>query len=144
MVDRFTELIMEARKNGDSDKAEVLKLIKARLMEFTTQPKAPVLTEDIGIQILNKMIKELRGDLKIAVDNNRTDLAKEAMYQIDVISEFVPKNATEEEINKYLDTLDTDLFYQSNMGNIIKAVKSAFKYTDGSLVAKLVKNRLHE
>ena len=133
---------MESRKNGDSNRTEVLKLIKAKLIEFKTQPKASELTENICNGILSKMVKELKGDLEIANANGREDLAKEAMYQIDTISEFLPKQATEEEINKYLDTLEPNIFIQKNMGNIVKAVKCAFASRDGAMVARIVKSRL--
>lgn len=133
---------MEARKEGDSNRVEVLKLIKAKLLEYNTQPKAPELTEQVCNNILNKMIKELKNDLSVAIDNNRPVLIKEIQYQIDTISTFLPKEATEEEINSFLDTIIPDGIAQKEMSLIVNKVKQHFASVNGGTVAKLVKARI--
>ena len=75
---------------------------------------------------------------------NRADLIDKTLFEISVLDEFIPAEATEEDVKKYLDQLATRIeFIQKNMGLIIKDVKGAFKAVDGAMVAKLVKERIN-
>ena len=144
IISKFTELIMATRKLGDKQRVEVLQSMKAKLTEFSTQKKAPVLDETIAITLFQKMKKERQQDIEMFKKGNRNDLIEKALFEISVLDEFIPTEATEEDIEKYLDQLVLRIdFTQKNMGLIIKDVKSAFKVVDGAMVAKLIKKRIY-
>lgn len=144
IISKFTELIMVTRKLGDKQRVEVLQSMKAKLTEFSTQKKAPVLDENIAITLFQKMKKERQQDIEMFKKGNRNDLIEKALFEISVLDEFIPTEATEEDIEKYLDQLVLHIdFTQKNMGLIIKDVKSAFKVVDGAMVAKLIKKRIY-
>lgn len=144
IISKFTELIMTTRKTGDKARVEVLQSMKAKLIEFITQKNTPVLDDNAAIVLFQKMKKERQQDIEIFKKGNRADLIDKTLFEISVLDEFIPVEATEEDIKKYLDQLATRIeFIQKNMGLIIKDVKSAFKVVDGAMVAKLVKERIN-
>ena len=144
IISKFTELIMTTRKIGDKARVEVLQSMKAKLIEFITQKNAPVLDDNTAIVLFQKMKKERQQDIEMFKKGNRADLIDKTLFEISVLDEFIPAEATEEDIKKYLDQLATRMeFIQKNMGLIIKDVKGAFKIVDGAIVAKLVKERIN-
>lgn len=144
IISKFTELIMATRKTGDKARVEVLQSMKAKLTEFITQKNAPVLDDNAAIVLFQKMKKERQQDIEMFKEGNRADLIDKTLFEISVLDEFIPVEATEEDIKKYLDQLTTRIeFIQKNIGLIIKDVKSAFKVVDGAMVAKLVKERIN-
>lgn len=144
IISKFTELIMTTRKTGDKARVEVLQSMKAKLTEFITQKNAPVLDDNAAIVLFQKMKKERQQDIEMFKDGNRADLIDKTLFEISVLDEFIPAEATEEDVKKYLDQLATRIeFIQKNMGLIIKDVKSTFKAVDGAMVAKLVKEKIN-
>ena len=144
IIQKFTVLIMETRKAGDKAKVEVLQSIKAKLTEFITQKNAPTLDDNAAITLMQKMKKERQQDIEMFKEGNRADLIDKTLFEISVLDEFIPAEATEEDVKKHLDQLATCMeFTQKNMGLIIKDVKGAFKVVDGAMVAKLVKERIN-
>ena len=124
IISKFTELIMTTRKTGDKARVEVLQSMKAKLTEFITQKNTP------GLEMFKK--------------GNRADLIDKTLFEISVLDEFIPGEATEEDVKKYLDQVATRMeFTQKNMGLIIKEVKYTFKAVDSAMVAKLVKERIN-
>lgn len=90
------------------------------------------------------MKKERQQDIEMFKEGNRADLIDKTLFEISVLDEFIPAEATEEDVKKYLDQLATRIeFIQKNMGLIIKDVKSTFKAVDGAMVAKLVKEKIN-
>lgn len=145
IISKFTELIMTTRKTGDKARVEVLQSIKAKLIEFITQKNAPILDDNAAIVLFQKMKKERQQDIEMFKKGNRADLIDKTLFEISVLDEFIPTEATEEDIKKYLNQLATRMeFIQKNMGLIIKDVKGAFKVVDGAIVAKLVKERIND
>lgn len=144
IISKFTELIMTTRKTGDKARVEVLQSMKAKLTEFITQKNAPVLDNNAAIILFQKMKKERQQDIEMFKKGNRADLIDKTLFEISVLDEFIPVEATEEDIKKYLNQLATRIeFIQKNMGLIIKDVKGTFKAVDGAMVAKLVKERIN-
>ena len=96
------------------------------------------------MQILKKMATERKESIKIYEDAGRTELAEKEKIELDIISEFLPKETTDEEINAKIDELINSgkVLEQKSMGLFIKEIKAAYPGADGSKVAQLVKNRL--
>ena len=75
----------------------------------------------------------------------RDDLAYAEADQITIIKEFLPEEATEEDILKcFNDVIGQDGVepIKKNMGTIIKMIKSFLPNADGKLVAQVVQRNL--
>ena len=137
-------LIAEAMKNKEMNKVATLRLIKTKMLEFVTAKNAKPLDEAAEMQILKKMATERKESIKIYEEAGRAELAEKEKIELDVISEFLPKETTDEEINAKIDELINSgkVLEQKTMGLFIKEIKAAYPGADGSKVAQLVKARL--
>ena len=143
-IERMDKLIAEAMKNKEMNKVATLRLIKTKMLEFVTAKNAKPLDEAAEMQILKKMATERKESIKIYEEAGRNELAEKEKIELDVISEFLPKETTDEEINAKIDELINGgkVLEQKTMGLFIKEIKAAYPGADGSKVAQLVKARL--
>lgn len=145
IISKYTKSIMGEMKAGNKERANVFRLIKTKMMEFVTRSDKPVLDTKAEISILNKMVKE-RNDTAIEYSKaGRQELANQELFEANVISELLPKAASEEDINNAISE-----YIASNgpctikqMGAVIKYVKSKFDNVDGALASRLVKESLN-
>ena len=144
IISKYTKSIMSEMKSGNKERANVFKLIKAKMMEFVTRSDKPVLDAKAEISILNKMVKERNDTAAEYSKAGRQELVNQELFEVNVISELLPKAASEEDIKKAISE-----YIASNgpctikqMGAIIKYVKSKFDNVDGTLTSKLVKESL--
>ena len=134
--------IMEAMKSKNHVASETFKLIKAKIIEFKTQKNAPEYTEEAEIKLLQKMVKEREESAKIYKNAGRTELADAELAQVAVINELLPKVASQEDVENYLNKKYPNGIEKKSMGIVIKEVKTEFIGVDGGMVANLVKTKL--
>lgn len=134
--------IMEAMKSKNNVASETFKLIKAKIIEFKTQKNAPEYNEEAEIKLLQKMVKEREESAKIYKNAGRTELADAELAQVAVINELLPKVASQEDVENYLNKKYPNGIEKKSMGIVIKEVKTEFIGVDGGMVANLVKTKL--
>ena len=144
IISKYTKTIMSEMKAGNKERANVFKLIKAKMMEFVTRSDKPVLDTKAEIAILNKMLKERNDTAAEYSKARRQELANQELFEANIISELLPKAASDEDIknaiSEYITSNGPCTIKQ--MGAIIKYVKSKFDNVDGALTSKLVKESL--
>ena len=135
---------MGEMKAGNKERANVFKLIKAKMMEFVTRADKPVLDTKAEITILNKMVKERKDTATEYSKAGRQELANQELFEANVISELLPKAASEEDIKNVISEYiaSNGPCTMKQMGVIIKYIKSKFDNVDGALTSKLVKESL--
>ena len=141
MLDINTK-IMEAMKSKNKIASETFKLIKAKILEFKTQKNAPEYTEEAEIKLLQKMVKEREESAKIYKDAGRNELADAELAQVAIINELLPKIASQEDVENYLNEKYPNAIEKKSMGVVIREVKSEFVGVDGAIVANIVKSKL--
>ena len=134
--------IMEAMKSKNNVASETFKLIKAKIIEFKTQKNAPEYNEEAEIKLLQKMVKEREESAKIYKDAGRNELADAELAQVAIINELLPKIASQEDVENYLNEKYPNGIEKKSMGVVIKEVKSEFVGVDGAMVANIVKYKL--
>ena len=137
-------LIMKSMKEKNTIKANALKNLKAKMLEFKTAKNAKPLDDASETIIIKKMVTELHNDADLFNRNNRNDLAESAMKESEYLEEFLPKEATLEEIKAAVEQNIEPRMTMKDMGNLIKTVKSMFDNVDGKLVADTVKEYLNQ
>lgn len=144
LQDKINSMIMTSMKSGEKEKAETYRLIKAKLLEAKTAKNAKPIDEAMEFTILNKMVKERLDDAANYEANGRKDLADKERLEASIISELLPKAATEDEINNAIDEFvsNNGCIDKKSMGLAIKYVKSKYATADGKLVSTLVMKRL--
>ena len=145
--DKIDMFIMSAMKAHDTVRTETLRGMKTAFMEWRTAKDnvGKIFNETTETQILNKMVKQRKEAIAEFEKAGRADLVEHEKQQMNIIQEFLPQAATEDDILKcFNDVIGQDGFEptKNNMGIIIKTIKGALPTADGGLVAQIVKSRL--
>jgi len=147
MKNELNGLIMQAMKEHKKMRLEALRAIKTAFMNWETSKEhaGQELTEADEIQIIKKLIKQREESIEIFMANDRIELANEEHAQMLVLKEFLPVEATEEDIlNCFNNVIEQNGIepIKKNMGTIIKMIKSSLPNADGKLVATTVQKHL--
>ena len=147
MKNELNSLIMQAMKEHNNTRTETLRAIKTAFMNWKTSKEhvGQELTEADEVQIIKKLVKQHEESVEQYMAAGRIELANEERKQMVVLKEFLPEEATEEDILKcFNDVIGQDGFepIKKNMGIIIKTIKSSLPNADGKLVAQTVQKYL--
>lgn len=140
-MNNIDELIQQEIKSGNKFKLETYRAIKAEFLKAKTEKNAKELDEVRKLQILQKMIKQREDSADQYIKANRLDLAADEKAEIAIIAEFLPEEVTKEEIEAAIVNCNIEKT-KSNMGSIIKIIKSQLPLADGKLVAETIKKYL--
>lgn len=144
MNNNIDSLIMGAMKSHDKARTETLRSIKAAFLNWkTTKENAgQELTEATELQIIRKLVKQRQESIENYKAAGRQDLVEEEQAQLNILQEYLPVEATKDDVIKAFDSI-TDLEpIKKNMGLFVKTIKSMLPNADGSLIASTVKERL--
>ncbi|XDD47950.1 GatB/YqeY domain-containing protein [Leptospira sp. WS39.C2] len=135
-----------ALKAKDETVLGTLRLIKAEIQYELTKTGASELSDTAVMQILKTNYKR-RKDTALEYDKaKRPDLSSKEIEEADIISRYIPKEVSEEEINKAIGEAVETLGAVSlqDMGKVMGYVMAKFKgqNIDGSKVSSLVKQAL--
>lgn len=146
LEEKINESIKNSMKNKDSLRLESLRSIKsAILLEKTKSSISSEIDEASILKILQKLVKQRNDSAKIYLDQNRKDLADVENAQLKIISEFLPEQLSEIEIDEIVDSVIKEINASSmkDMGSVINNVNQKVSgRADGRLVAELVKAKL--
>ena len=147
LQDKLDSLIMDSMKNHDIVRTETLRAIKTAFLNWKTSKEnvGKTIDESVEIQILNKMVKQRQESIEQFSQAGRTELANAELAQLNIIKEFLPREATEEDVLAVFDKLvDVDGIepVKKNMGAIIKGIKTQLPNADGKMVASIVQSKL--
>ncbi|MEK9755878.1 MAG: GatB/YqeY domain-containing protein [Bacteroidota bacterium] len=146
LEEKINESIKDSMKNKDSLRLESLRSIKsAILLEKTKSSVSSEIDEASIVKILQKLVKQRSDSAKIYLDQNRKDLADVENAQLKIISEFLPEQLSELEVNEIVDSVIKEINASSikDMGSVIKHVNQKVSgRAEGRLVAELVKVKL--
>ena len=147
MKNEINSLIMRAMKEHKKMRLEALRAIKTAFMNWETSKEhaGQELTEADEIQIIKKLVKQREESIEQFMAAGRDELANEEHMQMTVLKEFLPAEATEEDIVRvFLQVKDINEWepIKKNMGLFVKEIKKALPTADGKLVATTVQKHL--
>lgn len=147
-------MIKDALKGGDKVKVNAYRNLKSKILIAKTAKNAKEYDEVAEISIISKYVKELTEDSKNYLSMNREDLAKDYSDEANVLSELLPKAATEEEIEDavrdFSISIDNGqlpngvLIPKNMMGLCIKSVKKKYPSADGKVISEIVRKYIGE
>ncbi|MDC3140731.1 GatB/YqeY domain-containing protein [Alphaproteobacteria bacterium] len=97
------------------------------------------------ISLLQTMIKQRKSSIDMYLEGKREDLAKKEQNEIEIISKFLPKQLSKEEINNIIDMTikSCEASSMKDMGKVINLLKNKH---NGEMnlgdVSKIVKSKL--
>ena len=139
--------IKQAMLNKDHRKLEALRAIKAAVLLAKTSKDAHGgdLTEEAGLGILKKLIKQRQESAEMYRAGGRMELAEEETYQAGIIEQYLPKMMTEDEIRGQLKEIIVQAGATSikDIGKVMGAATKQFAgKADNKLVSDLVRQLL--
>ena len=144
-IDIINNDLKEAMKAKNETGLRGIRAIKAAILLANTDGSGLDLTEERGIQIVQKLVKQRRESLEIYEKQGRQDLAQIERDEIDVISKYLPAQLSDAELRTVITEIINQLGAKSpsDMGKVMGAAtqKLAGK-ADGKAISALVKEIL--
>lgn len=146
LFEQVSKDIVAAMKAKDKVALEALRNIKKVFIEAKTAPGAnDELTDDAALKILAKLAKQGKDTAALYVEQGRQDLADEELAQVEVISRYLPKQLSEEELRAVLQQIIAEVGATSakEMGKVMgAATKQLAGKADGKAISSMVKQLL--
>ena len=134
--------IKESMLNKNKSRLIALRAIKSAILLSEKSEEKADLDE---IKLLMKLIKQRKDSLKLYLEQKRQDLADKEQIEIDIIEEFLPKQLSDEDLEKEIEIIIKEVRAESmkDMGKVMaSANKKLSGKADSSRVAGLVKSKL--
>lgn len=140
LYEKINEFIASAMKNKETDKVNVLRLIKNEMVK--KQKEGVSLNEVIEANILLKMVAQREDAINQFSKANRMDLVENEQKELNIIKEFAPKEISEEDIinetERIIDTFGN--VTMKDMKNILAEVQKKYPTANGKIVSQVVKS----
>ena len=137
--------IKSAMLNKDSSRLRGLRAIKAALLVAKTEKGAETVTEEAGIRVLQRLVKQRKESAEIYQAQNRQDLYQIEQEELQVIEAYLPKQMDRLEISAHISEViaRTGAAGMKDMGKVMGIVnKDLAGKADGKTISELVKELL--
>ena len=146
LQEKVMTAIKGAMKEKNQEALAALRAIKSEiLLAQTASGSKEELTSEEEIKILSKLVKQRKDSAAIFSQQNRADLADPELAQAEIISQFLPAQLSEEQIEKIvLDVISkTGAEGMKDMGKVMGIVsKQLAGQADGKTISTIVKSKL--
>ena len=139
------EDIKSAMKAKDKEKLEALRAVKSALLLAKTEKGSQEMDEKAEITLLQKLVKQRKDSAEIFKQQNRPDLYSKEISEAEIISIYLPKQLSDEELKEAIEIIikNTDASSMAEMGKVMGiAGKELSGKADGKRIAELVKKSL--
>lgn len=138
LIDEIKKANVEAMKARDNTAKGIYSIImnKYMLLSIEKKQKGEEAIDVDLITIISKTLKELTEEKESYLKVNNLEKANAITHQEELISKYLPKMLTEEEIRKEISTLD-----DKSLPNVMKHFKTNFQgKVDMGLVSKIARS----
>ena len=148
LIDQITEDIKKAMLAKDKVRLDTLRGIKKELLEAKTAKGADgTVSEDAGLKIMQKMVKQRKESAEIYQGMGRQDMAESELQQAAVIEEYLPKPLTDAELTAAVQAIiaETGAKGPQEMGKVMGiASKRLAGKVEGRALSEKVKSLLNQ
>ena len=142
------EKLLEDLKNSMKEKnivrKNVIQMVRAAILQIE-KDKGIEVDDNKILEIIAKEVKTRNDSLEDFEKGGREDLVKQAKEEIEILSEYLPKQLTREELREKLEVIVKEVGATTikDMGKVMKAAKEKMGVTaDGKTINKVVKENL--
>ncbi len=130
---RLNEAMKEAMKTRDSARLSTLRLINAAIKDRDIAARGEGrgeegVPESEVLSLLGKLVKQRQESARIYEEGGRLELAEKELAEVRVVSEFLPRQMSEEEAGKVIEDTIAALGAGSirDMGRVMAALKENY------------------
>ena len=138
------EAVKVSLKNRDKETTSALRMAISELKKEEIDKQIELEDEQV-IQILQRMIKQRKDSYSQFSDAGRNELAEKEQKEIDILSEFLPEQLSEEELSSMVLEVIKEIGAEGpqDMGKVMGSLKQRIQgNADMGLVSKIVKENL--
>jgi len=146
LFEKINEDLKKAMKAREMEKLEAIRAVKtAFLLAKSDKGATAVLTEDEELKIIQKLVKQRNEAAEIYKTQNRNDLYEKEILEADVISGYLPRQLSDEELTRALSEIIKSAGASGikDMGKVMGiATKELAGKAEGKAIAAKVKDLL--
>ena len=138
------EAVKVSMKNRDKEITSTLRMAISELKKEEIDKRIDLEDEQV-IQILQRMIKQRKDSYSQFSDAGRNELAEKEQNEINILSDFLPEQLSEEELTLMVTEVikETAASGPQDMGKVMGSLKQRIQgNADMGLVSKIVKGNL--
>ena len=141
---KLSEAMKAAMRAQEKQRLGAIRLIQAAFKQKEVDERI-VISDEIALQILDKMVKQRRESIKQFEAANRTDLVAVEEYELTVLHEFMPAALSADEVQQLIKAAlqQSGAKTAKDMGLVMGILKPQLQgRADMSEVSKLIKTML--
>lgn len=145
LTDQINNDLKEAMKSKDTTTLTALRAIKSQLLLAATEKGGGESTEEAGIKMLQKLVKQRKESAELYAAQGRNDLADPELAEAAIIEKYLPKQLTEDELKPIIQALIAQIGATGpqDMGKVMGAAsKELVGKADGKTISLVVKQLL--
>ena len=145
LIDDLSTALKEAMKAKDKPKLDAIRQVQTEIAKKKSE-KGEEATDELVLGVISSYVKKMAKavDEYNSLGERGAEMAEKIQFEIDFLSQWLPEQLSEEDVEKLVDEVLTELgeVDMSQMGRIIGAVMAKGDGIDGSIVSIIVKEKL--
>ena len=145
LIEDLSTSLKEAMKAKDKPKLDAIRQVQTEVAKKKAE-KGEEATDELVLGVISSYVKKMTKAVEEyqSLGDRGVEMAEKIQFEIDFLSEWLPEQLSDQEVEKIIDEVlgelgEVDI---SQMGKIIGAVMSKSEGIDGSVVSRLVKEKL--
>ncbi|MGA3246143.1 MAG: GatB/YqeY domain-containing protein [Bacteroidota bacterium] len=143
--DQINNDLKAAMKSGDKVRLDTIRLLRAAMIELAKRGGGGVITPEDELSVLMAATKKRKEAIEVYEKAGRSDLAQQERAELEVISLYLPKQLSVEEVAAIVQRIITETGASSakDFGKVMPlAMKELKGKFDGKVVQEMVKAKL--
>ncbi|MBL6628385.1 MAG: GatB/YqeY domain-containing protein [Candidatus Actinomarina sp.] len=145
LIDELSTSLKEAMKAKDKPKLDAIRQVQTEVAKKKAE-KGEEATDELVLGVISSYVKKMTKAVEEyqSLGERGVEMAEKIQFEIDFLSEWLPEQLSDQEVEIIIDEVLSELGEVdiSQMGKIIGAVMSKSEGIDGSVVSRLVKEKL--
>jgi len=145
LIDDLSTALKEAMKAKDKPKLDAIRQVQTEIAKKKSE-KGEEATDELVLGVISSYVKKMAKavDEYQSLGDRGAEMAEKIQFEIDFLSQWLPEQLSEEDVEKLVDEVLAELgeVDMSQMGRIIGAVMAKGDGIDGSIVSRVVKQKL--
>ncbi len=145
LADDLSSALKDAMKAKDKPKLDAIRQIQTEIAKKKAE-KGEEVSDDLVLGVISSYVKKMIKAVEEyqSLGDRGQEMAEKIQFEIDFLSTYLPEQLSDDEVEKIVDEVlselgDVDI---SQMGRVIGAVMAKSDGIDGSIVSKIVKDKL--
>lgn len=147
LSEKVTTDMKAAMKAGDKPRLETLRMLRAQILEFEKRGLNRAMNEEDELSILLTATKRRKESIEMYQHANRQDLVDKETKELEIISEYLPKQISEDEAKAIIEKIiaQTGATTVKDLGKVMPvAMKELKGKIDNKVISEIVKAKLSQ